>query len=525
MSTLYGYGSNTPQVAPNAANAQALEVWQPGAAWKRMEPRWALPEALAAGTLYLQQQGEVWLPREPEESDDSYRVRLANSVCPPYMMRLEQMLAGLLCRQAVRLEDVPDSVREQLFNVDLQGNDLDAWLYGMARQMIRYGHIGTLIDMPRDGGEDARPYWIGYNPRNILGWRTAVEGGSQRLTELRLREEITLPYEGNGKAIYGEELVEQIRVLRPGSFELWRRQASKSKGYELVGEGDTTLEKIPFAVSYANRVGLLESIPALEEVAWLNMAAYRRHSDLANQLHIAAVPRQFIFGLPGEVEKVTVGPGYATALPVDARVEFSEPQGTSYAYQFQHLEMLERQMKELGLATIHGEKAVAESGTSKEISRSQGDGTLMAIALQLQDMIDTALQFHGEYLGLGPDQVGRAMVNTEFTEVTLDATVGKFLADLRAAGEITQETLLISLASRKAFFDDFDVDRELEETAQQQAEMQQQREDELQMMMEGQGQPANGGQTKKTPSPQDNGSQVQPGQQRPFLQWRRWRHC
>jgi hypothetical protein len=236
-------------------------------------------------------------------------------------------------------------------------------------------------------------------------------------------------------------------------------------------------------------------MPALEEVAWLNLAAYRRTSDLANQLHIAAVPRQFLFGMPGETEKITVGPSYATALPVDARVEFSEPAGTSYAYQFQHLELLEKQIKELGLATVHGEKAVAESGTSKEISRSQGDGTLMSIALQMQDMIDTALRYHGEYLGIPPDGVGRAMVNTEFTEISLDATVGKFLLDLRASGEITQETMLISLASRKAFYDDFDIDREIEETAQQQAEMQAQREEELKMMMEAQP-PANG----KTPA-------------------------
>jgi hypothetical protein len=130
----------------------------------------------------------------------------------------------------------------------------------------------------------------------------------------------------------------------------------------------------------------------------------------------------------------------------------------------------------------------------------------------MQDMIDTALRYHGEYLGIPADGVGRAMVNTEFTEISLDATVGKFLLDLRASGEITQETMLISLASRKAFYDDFDVDREIEETAQQQAEMQAQREEELQMMMEAQP-PANGapvanakppavpGQPKATPQP------------------------
>jgi Domain of unknown function (DUF4055) len=502
----YSYGTEKARLSSHPSTARSLEVWQPGQVWERMAPRWELPEALAAGTIYLQQQGERWLPREPEEQDASYAVRLGNSMCPPYMLRLENMLAGLLCRQAIRLEDVPDNVREQLFNVDLQGNDLDAWMYAQAKLMIRYGHIGTLVDMPREAdADDTRPYWIGYTPRDILGWRTAVEGGSQRITELRLREEIVLPYEGAGTAIYGEEAVTQIRVLRPGSFELWRSKGGRTLDFDMVDSGPTTLQQIPFAVAYSNRVGLLESVPALEEVAWLNLAAYRRTSDLANQLHIAAVPKLFLYGWPGETQKVEMGPGYGTAAPADARGEYLEPAGTSYQYQFQHLELLEKQIKELGLATVHGEKAVAESGTSKEISRSQGDGTLMSIALQLQDMIDSALRYHGEYLGLPPESVGRAMVNTEFTEVTLDATVGKFLHELRTAGDITQETMLISLASRKAFYDDFDVDRELEETAQQQAEMQAQREEELKMMMEAQPPAANGktpavGQPKPTPA-------------------------
>jgi hypothetical protein len=506
----YSYGTDKARIQANITTARTLEVWQPGQVWERMAPRWELPEALAAGTIYLQQQGERWLPREPEEQDASYAVRLGNSMCPPYMLRLENMLAGLLCRQAIRLEDVPDNVREQLFNVDLQGNDLDAWMYQQAKLMIRYGHIGTLVDMPRDSeDEDNRPYWIGYTPRDILGWRTAVEGGSQRITELRLREEIVLPYDpsdGVASARYGEEAVTQIRVLRPGSFELWRSKGGRTLDFDMVDSGPTTLQQIPFAVAYANRVGLLESVPALEEVAWLNLAAYRRTSDLANQLHIAAVPKLFIKGLPGEPDKIDGGPSFATAIPLDAEPIYVEPQGTSYAYQFQHLELLEKQIKELGLATVHGEKAVAESGQSKEISRSQGDGTLMSIALQLQDMIDSALRFHGEYLGLAPDAVGRCMVNTEFTEVTLDATVGKFLHELRTAGDITQETMLISLAARKCFYDDFDVDRELEETAQQQAEMQAQREKELKMMMEAQlpaagGKPPAVGQPRPTPAP------------------------
>ena len=35
------------------------------------------------------------------------------------------MLSGMLVRKPVRLDDVSDLVREQLFDVDLEGNDLE----------------------------------------------------------------------------------------------------------------------------------------------------------------------------------------------------------------------------------------------------------------------------------------------------------------------------------------------------------------------------------------------------------------
>jgi hypothetical protein len=50
-----------------------------------------------------------------------------------------------------------------------KGNDLNVWTYETARKLVRYGHIGTLVDAPQDGG---RPYWVTYTPRQILGWRS-----------------------------------------------------------------------------------------------------------------------------------------------------------------------------------------------------------------------------------------------------------------------------------------------------------------------------------------------------------------
>ena len=55
------------------------------------------------------------------------------STLSPLLCRLERMLAGMLTRKPVRLTDVSDVVTEQLFDVDLQGNDLNVWTFETAR--------------------------------------------------------------------------------------------------------------------------------------------------------------------------------------------------------------------------------------------------------------------------------------------------------------------------------------------------------------------------------------------------------
>lgn len=450
-----------------------LQVHDPGIAWQRMEPRWRLIEQLSLGTLGMQAAGKRYLPQEPKEEDDAYQARLTRSICPPYFLRLEQMLAGMLTRKPVRLDNVPDVVQEHLYDVDLSGSDLNVYLQDLARKCIRYGHVGVLVDFPRgDEGDDtpvqdfSRPYWVAYTPRDILGWRTDVVNGSQMLTQLRLYEQVVVPF-----SEFGEELVEQVRVLEPGRFRLYRKQASRNRDWELISEGTTTLDQIPFAVAYANRTGILESTPPLEEVAHLNLKAYRCESDQANLLHVAATPRYNLFGVPAEVDELEAGPNSAMAFPVDARAEFTEPTGTSYQARFTELDRIEKQIAELGLAAVLGQNMTNQAAQSKAIDRSQGDAALMAVALGLQNLIDTCLQFHAQFLNL--PTAGSSMVNNDFVAHTLEPGHVAELIKLRMNGDITQETLLIQLADGEWLYDDFDVDAELEATAaQQQARLQ-----------------------------------------------------
>jgi len=430
------------------------QVNDPNTSWVNQEPHWGLIEILLSGTYGIRKGHRKFLPQEPRELDEAYDNRLQRSVLAPYYVRLERMLAGMLTRKPVRLDDVSDVIREQLFDVDLQGNDLQTWLFQASRISIRYGHVGVLVDAPASG-ENGRPYWVSYTPRDILGWRSELKDGKQELTQLRLQEKIVVP-----DGLYGEKQVEQVRVLTPGAFEI--HQKDQQGDFKVVDEGRTSLSEIPFSVAYSNRMGVLESIPPLADIAELNLQHYQVQSDLSNQLHISAVPMLAIFGFPQSAEEISAGPGEALALPEGASAQYIEPAGNSYDAQFRRLEQIASQINELGLAAVLGSKLVGETAEAKRIDRSQGDSTMMVVAQQMQDMIDNCLRFHAEYMQ--ESNAGSSLVNRDFMGTRLEPLEIQALLQLYTAGTITQETLLLQLEAGEVLGDDFDVENELEAT-------------------------------------------------------------
>lgn len=436
--------------------ARVAKINDPCQAWQNMEAHWGLIEDLIGGTYEMRRRHRRYLPQEPRELDESYDNRLLRSVCPPYYQRLERMLAGMMTRKPVTLKDVDDTIREQLFDVDLQGNDLNVWTYETTRKLIRYGHVGVLVDAPA-AGQQGRPYWVSYTPREILGWRSELIDGQQMLTQLRLMESVVVP---DGE--YGEKTVEQVRLLTPGAYQLHRKG---DKGdFELYDEGTTSLAEIPFSVAYANRIGQMESRPPLEDIAELNLKAYQSQSDLDNQLHISAVPMLAFFGFPSSAEEVSAGPGEAIAFPSEGRAEYIAPPSNAFDAQFRRLEQLAQQINELGLSAVLGQKLSAETAEAKRIDRSQGDSTMMVIAQNVQDMIDNSLRFHADYLGI--QQAGSSYVNRDFLGSRLDPADIQALLALYTAGTITQETLLTNLAQGEVLGDDFEVEEELMATQQ-----------------------------------------------------------
>ena len=430
-------------------------VVSPNAAYQRMAQFWDLIADLKEGTYKIRSEHRKYLPQLEREVDDSYDRRLARSTVVPYLQRIEKMLSGMLVRKPVRLDDVSDLVREQLFDVDLEGNDLNVWLYQTARTVISFGHCGVLVDAPKEG-EKARPYWVTYKPSDILGWRTEIIDGARKLTQVRLLEKVVEP-----DGAYGEKNITQVRVLERGRYEIHRKDDKKGE-YKLFEEGEMSLkDKIPFAVAYSNRVGFYESRSPLYDIAELNLKHYQIQSDLDNILHISSVPLLAVFGYPN-ADEITTGPSEALALPPESRMEYISPSGDSYDSQFKRLDDIKEQINTLSLAAVLGQKLVGETAEAKRIDRSQNDSTMMVVAQQMQDLIDNCLKFHSEYLN--EPNAGSSFVNRDFVSSRLEPQEIQSLLALFTSGTISQETLLNQLSAGEILGDDFDVEDEIETT-------------------------------------------------------------
>ena len=433
-------------------NIEVTEVQQQNQSWRNMQNHWGLIEDLVEGTSKIRGKSRIYLKQEPREEDESYDVRLSRSVCPPYFVRMERMLAGMLTRKPVRLNEVSETIEEQLFDVDLEGNNLTNFIYNISRLCIRYGHIGVLVDAPAEGG---RPYWIPYTPRDIIGWRTEIKDGKRQLSQLRLTERIVKP-----KGLYGEETIEQIRVLEPGTFKLFQR--NNDGDFKKVDEGNTSLDIIPFSVAYSNKVGIYESRPPLEDIAELNIKSYQIQSDYDNQLHISAVPMLAFFGFPAAAEEVSAGPSEALSLPEGSSASYIEPNGNSFQAQRDRIDKLEYQINELGLAAILGQKMSAETAQSKRIDRSQGDSTMMVLSQQIQDLVDNCLRFHA--LFEKQSVAGTSFVNRDFVDTSLEPQGVDALLKIYAQGVIDQEELLKKLVEGEVLSEDFDIEEMINKT-------------------------------------------------------------
>ena len=447
-----------------AATALNAEVRKTSAAVDAMAGDWQLIEALMGGTKTMREAGKRYLPQWPAEDGPSYDARLATATLFPAYARTISVLSGKPFSKPLTIgEDVPKRFGSWLDDIDLQGRNLHTFAADLCAEALGYGFCGILVDVPPAEGvrtvadeqkAGVRPYFVHVTHNSILGWRAQKVKGGMALTQLRLLENVEEP---DGQ--FGTKLVEQVRVLEPGSWKLYRKNILEGgvESWDLFKEGATTLQIIPFVPVYGKRKDFMIGLAPMVELAHANVEHWQSKSDQQTILHVARVP--MLFAKDIGTAPIVVGSGaFISASSKDADVKYVEHSGKAIEAGRISLLDLEDRMRQTG-----AELLVIKPGNTTEVQtladNEQGMCDLQRIVQTLEDALDQALHLMGAWVGEA--ETGHVTIYNDFGAATLAEASAQLLFEMKADGSLSHPTLLKEMQRRGILSPDVDVDKEV----------------------------------------------------------------
>ena len=447
----------------------------------QMSVSWFPIDVAVGGTNYFRYNAETLLPQEPAELEDAWRRRVSRATFSPFTVRVAEQAAGLVLRKPIVLAskqqdgDVDPYWEEFCESIDGRGTSLSAFARRVLISSLLYGHAGCMVDYPsREAAPSLqaerlagmRPYFQQVDAKQIIGWRFEEGNPLSPVQQVRINEYVSVPF-----GEFGDKTIRQIRVLEPGNYRVYRREADRdietngsgSQGWYIHEEGNISLDVVPLAVTYSQKISEFVSTPPLLSIASINISHAQRNADLAHGLHVAAMPIMVMKGFDDAPDPVGLSVNNAILLPPEGDAFMVEPASQSFEAQQQYLDKLEEQMASLGISTLFAQKQGAETAESKRLSRTDSDSLLSIVSKDLQSMLQSAFEMAAAYVGMEAPLV---TLDRDFDLQTLDgAQVGQYL-QLWNNGAITQETLLGAL-KKGEILPDVDVEEEVELTSQE----------------------------------------------------------
>ena len=390
---------------------------------------WEIMKAVTNGTEYLRDNSEAFLPLEPREDYTAYLSRVNRAVFSPYTQRLIRAATGLIMRKPITLIGDPYWTDVFAKDVDGCGSDLDEYARRVLICSLTYGQSHILVDYPAPTGalslaeeraQNRRPYWIEIDPTNIYGWRLDREVNYGSMIQVRIAEKAVVP---SGE--FGEQVFDQVRVIEPGKFSIYRKVSPKKdlinledtsyagnfdgpeneKDYELVDSGEFSLGEVPLVSVYSGKTDTLTSKPPLLDIAYLNLAHFQRQADLIHSLHVASQPMLVLEGWDDQTKDMSISVNYAMATQPGNKVYYVEPASSAFEAQTNEIQELQLQMATLGISTLSQQKFVAESADARRLDRVDTNSMLSMVSLELEQKLQKVFNLSANYLGIEPPEV------------------------------------------------------------------------------------------------------------------------
>lgn len=450
--------------------------------WSAQKAALELPDTLLGGTKAMRAAGTKYLRKGEAEAQADYELRLHSTTLTDSYPRTLNFLTGQVFSKDVALEDETPAIVELTDNIDNMGNNLSVFSARAFRAGLHAGVSFILVDFSKvqtreteagreyyDAESDTwrprtlaaaqamgwRPYWVLIESGSVVDIWTDTINGVSVMTQFRYFEpKVTdeTPWTRTVKQ-------DRIRVLRPGSWEVWEATegADRKKNWVMTESGTTDLDVIPVAAFIpGERKSEYTALPALQglvdlcETHWQASSGHRHLMDW--------VRRPAFFGKMlgmGDGTPVKFGPNtLIESNSPDADLKSVGVDAASVTASKDDLARIESAMALYGLRLLMP-RSGNTTATQHTLESAESDSALKRWAKAFKDTMERCFEFTAMWLSVDlPDAAG-AKLNDDFVKV-FDADQTRVMLEAQAAGIIPKEMAYESLRSILPVRDDLD---------------------------------------------------------------------
>lgn len=413
--------------------------------WSRLRDVIAGSDAVKAG-------GERYLPRLEGQTPSDYDGYRQRALFYGATNRTRAGLLGAIMRKSPEVR-ASDALRQELTDVTLAGDPLDAFATTQLSELLAVGRCGVLVDLAKDDDSRNRPYWVGYRAEQILNWRTTMIGGTRTLVLVVLKESVESPHPENR---FATKCTEQYRVLElvNGRYQvtIWRAD-NRWNRFELsetitpTRQG-TPLDFIPFQFFGPTSIAADIERPPLLDLVDVNLSHYRSSADLEHGRHFTALPTPWVSGMKADGAGLRIGSGVAW-VPEDpsAKAGMLEFTGQGLRALETAMESKERLMAVLGARLLETQPRLQETAEAVRLRHSGDASTLATIGATMSRALTRLARWHSWWRGEKPDVVSAThiVLNRDFVDARLAPDELRSLMMLWQAGGMSFETLYANL--------------------------------------------------------------------------------
>lgn len=454
---------NTPA---NDAEKRANDPSTTSAAYDRMLWRIFLMESVLGGTETMRAAGKVLMPMYTAEKQSDWETRLSQAVLFNYAERTASDLSNRLFKTPPKLPTVEeglDTLMPKHFeDVDGGGTSMIDFMREWFQRSFELGFYSVIVNTPKKDSTTAvdrkTPTWsFIHNDNIIFAHEKTLSDGTIIVDHMRIMESVV---EMDG---FAEVTVRKIRVLEVGKTSVYKenpKPAPNDPAWILEDTWDTEWDRVPVVTNYTNKIGFMEAIPPLQDLAYLNARHWQSYSDQTSILTVSRFPLLVATGTSSGRGSQTISPRKMFKIPdPKGKLAYVEHTGAAIRSGQDDLEMLEGMMANYGSEFLKSRPG-STAATSRSLDSAESTSMLTTMASSFEDSVHELLvmTMRGFESFDAAKLVPRVELVVDLSVSATDSTELTTLDLARRRHDISRKQYVGELARRDILADTFNAD-------------------------------------------------------------------